>query len=405
MAKRNPQQPAEGIIETAANLASVSGVGALSARAVAQRAGLSPSAVNYHLGGREGLVRALQSRIRDEFEKWAETRFEALAGLPADLMSPAALVASIIADLATQPWTITMIEFGELHGRESDPEDFADVQWLSMAPFWRRLLERFQVNDLAEEAWRILALGALSLALLDTDALVRSVWLSQVVHRTAERLSGRRRFDRIEPSETEAPAVVSSNQPEGRRRIIETSIRLIGEHGLADLTHRQVAAESGLSLAATTYFFKTKDEMIFEAFRELHRRVFARLASGNRDPANSLSNLLLTKGGDPHWEVGAMRALYTAAVRDPALRPFAMDLRRVRGLGSLRWLASAGVTDIDRTDGLIWSLIIGGLFQAALLVPKRQRRTYIDRTAKRLLQTLFLGADDADGATGVSGPA
>ncbi|HLG87174.1 MAG TPA: TetR family transcriptional regulator [Alphaproteobacteria bacterium] len=396
MAKGNTRQPAEGIIATAADLVSISGVGALSARAVAQQAGLSPSAVNYHLGGREGLIRALRLRTRDEFQKWTETRFEALNGLPSDLLSPPSLIAGFIGDLAMQPWAVAMIEFRELHGREPELGDAAEVKWLSMEALWDRLLERFHVDDNVEECWRILALGAFSLALVDTDALVRSVWLSQVVHRTAERLAGRRRFDRVEPQEVQFPAVAPSEQPEGRRRIIETSIRMIGEQGVADLTHRRVAAAAGLSLAATTYFFKTKNEMIFEAFRELHRRAFARLASSNPRAANSLSNLLLNKNGDPHWEVGAMTALYTAAARDPALRPFATDLRRARGIGSLRWLAGQGVTGLDRTDGLIWSLIVGGLFQAALLVPKRQRRTFVDRTSKRLLQTLFLGPDDAD---------
>ena len=391
MPQRKSDQAAEAIIETAQAVALECGVGTLSARTVAQRAGLSPSAVNYHLGGREGLIRALWLRIRDEFQRWSEARRDSLTTLPPDLVSLPALVASLVGDLAAQPWALAMAEFREIHGRAPDLAEAGDLDWLSMESFWKQILERLETPDHARQAWHIFALGALSLALVDADPAVRAVWLARAAHRLAKRLAGARRFEPSHHEDAGLPVIDRLEQADGRRRIIETSIRLIGERGVADLTHREVAAAAGLSLASTTYFFKSKNEIVIEAFRELHRRVFERLASSTPRPMSSLSNLLLTKAGDPHWEVGAMSALYTAAAREQALRPFALDLRRIRGIGSLRWLPTQGVVGADRTDGFIWSLIIGGLFQAALLLPKRRRRAFLDRTSKQLLESIFLG--------------
>jgi AcrR family transcriptional regulator len=53
----------------------------------------------------------------------------------------------------------------------------------------------------------------------------------------------------------------------------------VREHGLAGTTSRQIAAEAGANLAAITYHFGSKDELIAEAlFGEIERRVAPALA-------------------------------------------------------------------------------------------------------------------------------
>jgi TetR/AcrR family transcriptional regulator, regulator of biofilm formation and stress response len=51
-----------------------------------------------------------------------------------------------------------------------------------------------------------------------------------------------------------------------RAAIVEATLRLIGERGADAVTHRAVAAEAGVPLASTTYYFGSKDELVREAF-------------------------------------------------------------------------------------------------------------------------------------------
>ena len=56
-----------------------------------------------------------------------------------------------------------------------------------------------------------------------------------------------------------------------RRAIVQAVLEIMAEQGVAGLTHRLVAERSGASLAATTYYFASKTDMIAEASNELLR--------------------------------------------------------------------------------------------------------------------------------------
>ena len=51
-----------------------------------------------------------------------------------------------------------------------------------------------------------------------------------------------------------------------RRAILDAALVLLGRGGSGAVTHRAVAAEAGVPLAATTYYFASKDELLREAF-------------------------------------------------------------------------------------------------------------------------------------------
>src|SRR4051812_11246422 len=63
-----------------------------------------------------------------------------------------------------------------------------------------------------------------------------------------------------------------------RGRIVEAALCVISRVGPDGLTHRLVAAEAGVPLAATTYWFSSKEELIREAFEESAPRDAARFA-------------------------------------------------------------------------------------------------------------------------------
>jgi TetR/AcrR family transcriptional regulator, regulator of biofilm formation and stress response len=54
-----------------------------------------------------------------------------------------------------------------------------------------------------------------------------------------------------------------------KKAIISAVIRVIGERGVSAVTHREIARLAGVSLSATTYYFKSRDDMIESAFISL----------------------------------------------------------------------------------------------------------------------------------------
>ncbi|MGW4802289.1 TetR/AcrR family transcriptional regulator, partial [Nonomuraea sp. NPDC004297] len=61
-------------------------------------------------------------------------------------------------------------------------------------------------------------------------------------------------------------------QERGRRRrasLLKAAVALLAEGGFAAVTHRAVAHRARLPLAATTYYFASRDQLLAEAFAEL----------------------------------------------------------------------------------------------------------------------------------------
>ena len=111
-----------------------------------------------------------------------------------------------------------------------------------------------------------------------------------------------------------------------REALVEAALRVLLRDGPRGLSHRAVAAEAGLPLAATTYYFTSKDELLEEALQRIAGAEAARLAAA----ADELGGMdLETAAG----AVGAKALLaeydmmlvkfevYMEAARRPSLRP------------------------------------------------------------------------------------
>ncbi|MFJ7072427.1 TetR/AcrR family transcriptional regulator [Streptomyces sp. NPDC098781] len=119
--------------------------------------------------------------------------------------------------------------------------------------------------------------------------------------------------------------------PERRQRIIDAAIRVVGEKGIAGLSHRTVAAEADVPLGSTTYHFKTLDDLLVAALRQANEGFAKVIASrgGLEDPDTDLAAELAGWMGE--WLAGDRTGveleyeLYLAALRRPALRPVAAE--------------------------------------------------------------------------------
>jgi len=154
----------------------------------------------------------------------------------------------------------------------------------------------------------------------------------------------------------------------GREAILRAALRRIGRDGLHAVTHRDVAAEAGVSLGATTYHFASKDELLTEALllfvaEETERLevVAAAFEEGELDAEDAVEafagELERTHAGGP--EQTAQFELYLEATRRPAVAEAAQRCIAAYARVAVAALRAAGVPDADRVAPLAVALIDG----------------------------------------------
>ena len=78
-----------------------------------------------------------------------------------------------------------------------------------------------------------------------------------------------------------------------RRAILDATLALVGREGTAAVTHRAVAAEAGVPLAATTYYFSSKEDLMQGAMETLIARESANL--------KAIGDLVVGSGAIEEW--------------------------------------------------------------------------------------------------------
>ncbi|MFG2141951.1 TetR/AcrR family transcriptional regulator [Streptomyces sp. NPDC048650] len=156
--------------------------------------------------------------------------------------------------------------------------------------------------------------------------------------------------------------------PDRRQRIIDAAIRVVGERGIAGLSHRRVAAAADVPLGSTTYHFRTLDDLLVAALEQLDAEWLAEFADwvAGIDLSVPLADEVIRYvadilGGD-RAQVELMYELYLAALRHTAVRPIAaacldeMTLvlgRRIGDLPTARAVAAF-------IDGLVLQHVLTG---------------------------------------------
>ncbi|MEZ0070943.1 TetR/AcrR family transcriptional regulator [Planotetraspora sp. GP83] len=114
-----------------------------------------------------------------------------------------------------------------------------------------------------------------------------------------------------------------------RRRgaLLDAAVALLAEGGFAAVTHRAVAQRAGIPLAATTYYFSSRDELVAQAFgllvdRELTQMRASLNAMRDRSPERLAQVLADAYAHDRPRQLGLWE-LYLQAGRDPALQGIA----------------------------------------------------------------------------------
>jgi TetR/AcrR family transcriptional regulator, regulator of biofilm formation and stress response len=126
---------------------------------------------------------------------------------------------------------------------------------------------------------------------------------------------------------------MGTNVPRGEARrvaILRAALAVIGERGLDAVTHRAVAERAGVPLAATTYWFESKEELLGDALllaareeTERLERLVLELAPQELDVAEWARSVAAVLGADLEADPGkhiAFTELVLEGTRRPALR-------------------------------------------------------------------------------------
>ncbi len=161
----------------------------------------------------------------------------------------------------------------------------------------------------------------------------------------------------------------AAQRAERHGAILDATVHILTTEGLAAVTHRAVAREARVPLAATTYYFSSKDELIGEALAALVEDEISRIAiraaemgpamSSPADSAAALAELLFTDLDSIGGHL-AQYEVYLEAARRPGLRPIAAHWResfvalaesalRLAGAAEPKRLAPVLVAGIDGT--------------------------------------------------------
>jgi DNA-binding transcriptional regulator YbjK len=179
-----------------------------------------------------------------------------------------------------------------------------------------------------------------------------------------------------------------------RELILDAAITVLGQEGLSALTHRRVAAEAGLPLAATTYWFASKDELLLNAFRRAADKDIARVRSvaaeaEAKDVADALADVLGAELADGRTALVACFTMWVEAARRPELRDIEAEWTEayeeviadlLRGAGSRR----------PREDARLLTATLDGL-QLGLLArggPAQDAREELRPQLRRLVGAL-----------------
>jgi DNA-binding transcriptional regulator YbjK len=119
---------------------------------------------------------------------------------------------------------------------------------------------------------------------------------------------------------------VRRHDPDRHDRIVEATVDVIAEHGVAGTTHRLIAAAADVPLGSLTYHFTGLGDLRAQAFTRHAEQMAAKYEAhfagvrSTEDVVEAVTDLIHGDAGadDRDWTVAY--ELFLAALRDPALR-------------------------------------------------------------------------------------
>jgi AcrR family transcriptional regulator len=140
---------------------------------------------------------------------------------------------------------------------------------------------------------------------------------------------------------------------ETRNRLVEAARRCIAAKGLASTTARDITSEADVNLAAITYHFGSKDQLVAEALLEALRTWLTptlEVLSGSGDPAARTQRGIQTLIATFHEHRDDAPAYLQALVEAPRMEPLQAGV--VHLWTELRQLLAADIADMQQRGEL-----------------------------------------------------
>lgn len=270
--------------------------------------------------------------------------------------------------------------------------------------FWSALCARFGMADH----------GALTSIIFDNESQLHLIRWRRIVDRAcldelcrgwASWLSGRQAQDGPwrEFACEEAQRTVPRPPDIGgmAERIANAAAGAIEQHGIAGLTHRAVAAIAGVTLGVVTYNFKTSADLAKAAFEVIYRRLVSGNGNSGGDAPAFRTKITRAEAIEAMARLDmrsadflAIDELLLAVARDEGLRPFAPQLRYLRGQAShILFEAIAGPDKtMSRLDMTLCSAFAAGQRRALIGRPADYVETQVRRNLGMLHKAVSAGA-------------
>ena len=197
---------------------------------------------------------------------------------------------------------------------------------------------------------------------------------------------------------TEAAAPVRRPRGEARRRqILDAALTIVGREGAGSLTHRAVALAAGVPLAATTYYFASRSELLAQALEHAAAQDIAELERGapafSAEPltiealAERLSDFIgaWLRGDRP--TLIAQYEISLESARRPELARISREWTQAYARALAPALAALG-SDDPEGDGWIVFAALCGMVLDELAAP---RRAFVPRVLRPALERLLRG--------------
>jgi len=177
-----------------------------------------------------------------------------------------------------------------------------------------------------------------------------------------------------------SPTRDADERGRGARRLLllQTTLRLIADDGIDAVTHRAVAEAANVPLGSTTYWFKSRQEMLREALEyfarleieTLNERLDSVLGKrlSRRQLVDEFADLLMAQLGDQRWRTVAQYALLGEAARRPELQAVCREWSEAWELALGGLFESLGSTD-PRLEAQMFLAMLDGLLLGQLAAP------------------------------------
>ncbi|MDQ1229698.1 TetR/AcrR family transcriptional regulator [Sphingomonas sp. SORGH_AS_0879] len=346
------------------------GSSGISARGVARDAAIPVSSIYHHFGDMDGLMLRAADTVMARAAQWFATQAQALSAATGDAWGLAHLLGATIdawcEDQRGLAYAWREIQLQAM--RASIWHGAAQTGWQLLFDFWQPICNRFGVGDMTPSVV-LLFDSETSLHLVRWQRLIDRSAMAELCSTWAGWIDGR--AGAPAPWRALAMREALAGQPAipdwdpAAEQIAAAAARTVAQRGVPGLTHRAVADTAGQTLGIVSNRFRSSADLLRAACEALYREIVRPLGEGDAP-----MDLIADQAERPSDDL-ALRAFFElalAASREPALLPFAAQLRYLRGRTSIRHLRA--ILPPDRppsaADGALLSSLFSGQTRARL---------------------------------------